>query len=192
MPLAETPPDSLPPQSLEDAYQRYRLELRRFFELNSRGGPSVDDLIQAMYLSIRKTRPHDDVRDPRQYLFRAAWNLLHTENRRLDAERGQSVSCSFEEFDVYAERSNRLWVEDDTVSQLQENELNLVLSQLPRACQFALLRQYRDNRSYREIAAEMGVTPHAVKKYIRRALTEFRKHFNMKDLGVAQEGRRRT
>ena len=66
----------------------------------------------------------------------------------------------------------------------------LVLARLPRACQFALLRQYRDNRSYKEIAAEMGVSPHAVKKYIGRALNEFRMHFNSKDLGATQEGKR--
>ena len=190
-PLADTPQNRTTLETLEEAYQRYRLELRRFFERNSRDVHAVDDLIQAMYLSVRKTQPKDDVRDPRQYLFRAAWNLLHTDNRGIEAERAQSVPCEFEEFDVYAEQSNRLWVEDDTVSQLQGDELNRVLAQLPRACQFALLRQYRDNRSYKEIAAEMGVTTHAVKKYIRRALNEFRRHFNTKDLGATQEGKRR-
>lgn len=188
--LADTPHDQAALESLEEAYQRYRLELRRFFERNSRDAQAADDLVQAMYLSIRKTQPNDDVRDPRQYLFRAAWNLLHTENRRIEAKRAQSVPCEFEEFDVYAEQSNRLWVEDDTVSELQDDELKRVLAQLPRACQFALLRQYRDNRSYKEIAAEMSVTTHAVKKYIRRALNEFRRHFNSKDLGATQEGKR--
>ena len=82
--LADTSHNQTPLESLEDAYQRYRLELRRFFERNSHDAPIVDDLLQAMYLSIRKTQPNDLVRDPRQYLFRAAWNLLHTENRRID------------------------------------------------------------------------------------------------------------
>jgi RNA polymerase sigma factor (sigma-70 family) len=150
----------------------------------------VDDLIQALYVSIQKTRLTDDIRDPRQYLFRAAWNLLHTENRRILAKRAQVVPCEFEEFDAYADQSNRLWIEDDTLGYVQDDEFNRVLTQLPRACQFAVLRQYRDNRSYKEIAAEMVVTPHAVKKYIRRALNEFRRHFNSKRLGAAQEGKR--
>lgn len=188
--LADTPHNPAL-ESLEDAYQRYRLELRHFFERNSRDVHAVDDLIQTMYLSIRKTQPNDDVRDPRQYLFRAAWNVMHTENRRIEAERAKSVPFEGEEFDVYAEQSNRLWVEDDTLSELQDEELNRILAQLPRACQFALLRQYRDNRSYKEIAAEMGVTAHAVKKYIRRALNEFRMHFNSEDRGATQEGKRK-
>lgn len=139
-------------------------------------------------MSIRKTRLTEDIRDPRQYVYRAAWNLLHTENRRIQAERAQVVPCEFEEFNAYADRSNRLWIEDDTAAHLQNDELNRLLAQLPRACQFAVLRKYRDNRSHKEIAQEMGVTVHAVKKYIRRGLNEFRRHFNSEDLGSTQDG----
>jgi RNA polymerase sigma factor (sigma-70 family) len=150
----------------------------------------VDDLTQAMYLSLKKTRPADDVHDPRQYLFGVAWHLLHDENRRVEAERSQLVGCNFDEFDTYADCSNRLWVEDDTASDQQRAELDRVLAQLPAACQVAVLRQYRDNRSYAEIARELGVTTHAVKKYIVRALNHFRAHFNSYGLGAAQEGKR--
>lgn len=150
----------------------------------------MDDLIQALYCSIRKTRVTEEIRDPRQYVFRAAWNLLHTENRRIQTERAQVVSCEFDDFDTYADQSNRLWIEDDTAGHLQDDEFNRVLAQLPRACQFAVLRKYRDDRSHKEIAQEMCVTVHAVKKYIRRALNEFRRHFNSKDLGATQEGKR--
>ena len=46
----------------------------------------------------------------------------------IEAERTQSVSCEFEAFDGYADQSNRLWVEDDAVSQLQDDEFNRVLA----------------------------------------------------------------
>ncbi len=156
--LVTTPHNRTAVENLEKAYQQYRLELRRFFELNSYDTQAVDDLIQALYLSIRKTRATDDIRDPRRYMFRAAWNLLHTESRRIHSKRAQTVPCELEEFDNYADRSNRLWIEDDTEERLQGDELNRVLAQLPRACQFAVLRKYRDNRSHIEIAREMGVT----------------------------------
>lgn len=190
-PLANTPHSETRRETLEDAYRRYRLELRRFFALNSRDPHAVDDLIQSMYLSVKKTRPAAEVRDPRQYVFRIAWNLLHTENRRLQAERSQNVSCEPAELDAYAERSNRLWVEDDTSAQVEHGELERVLAQLPRACRVALLRQIRDNRSYNEIAAELGVTPHAVKKYIMRALNHFRMYFNSTELGAQTQRKRR-
>jgi RNA polymerase sigma factor (sigma-70 family) len=178
-------------ERLEDAYQRYRQELRNFFARKSRDPQTVDDLIQTMYLSLKKTRPPQEVRDPRQYLFGVAWNLLHDANRRAETERARRVGCNYDEFDAYADRSNRLWVEDDATSEQQRFELERVLSQLPAACQVAVIRQYRDNRSYAEIARELGVTTHTVKKYIVRALNHFRAHFNSRDLDAAREGKRR-
>jgi RNA polymerase sigma factor (sigma-70 family) len=175
---------------LEEAYQRYRTELRQFFAHRSRDPHSVDDLIQTMYVSLKKTRPAGDVRDPRQYLFGMAWHLLHNENRRVATARGRSVDCNFDEFDVHADRSNRLWVEDDTALDQQRAELNRVLAQLPPACQLAVLRQYRDNRSYAEIASELNVTTHTVKKYMVKALNHIRLHFQSVEQGARQEGKR--
>jgi RNA polymerase sigma-70 factor (ECF subfamily) len=175
------------PEGLEEAYQQYRLELRHFFELNARDPQAAADLLQTLYLRVRKSRPPDDVRDPRQYLFRAAWNLLHSENRRTRAERARAVACAPNEFEAYADRSNRLWVEDDTGTALSQAELDSALSQLPRACQVTMVRKYRDNKSYKEIAAELGVSVHAVKKYVMRSLNHFRMHLNARDLGEDRE-----
>lgn len=186
--LPDSPHDRKP-DLLEDAYQRYRAELRQLFVRKSRDPHAVDDLIQTMYLSLKKTRRPDYVQDPRRYLFGIAWHVLHDANRRIDAERSQSVGCNFDEFDVHAQRSNRLWVEDDTASEQQRAELDRVLRELPFACQFTVLRLYRDNRSYADVARELGVTTHAVKKYVVRALNHFRAHFNTADLG-AQKGKR--
>lgn len=142
-----------------------------------------------MYLSLKKTRPVDDVQDPRLYLFGMAWHLLHSENRRTDAERRKTVGCNFDEFDVHAERSNHLWVEDDTSSDQQRAELDRLLSQLPSACRVAVLRQYRDNHSYSQIARELNVSTHAVKKYIMRALNHIRMHYG-RELDTHQKRKR--
>ncbi len=173
-----------PEEGLEQAYQRYRLELRHFFELNARDAQSVDDLMQMMYLQLLKSRPGEPVREPQSYLFRMAWNVLHTSNRRARLERDRGRPLDAAALDALADRSNSLWVEDDTGWALQQDEIERVLSQLPRVCQIALLLQYRDNRSYKEIAQDLGVSVHTVKKYIMRALNHFRMHFNS-----AQSGR---
>lgn len=173
--------------SLGDAYQRYRLELTRFFELNSRDPNAVDDLMQTMYLQLTSQRTGAPVRDPQRYLFRTAWNLLHTVNRRERNERGRELKWEIDEFDLHADRSNRLWVEDDASLALQQDEIERTLAELPHACRVAMLRQYRDNRSYKQIASELGVSVHAVKKYIVRALNHFRMHFNSMDDAEARE-----
>lgn len=146
--------------------------------------------MQTMFLQLMKDRPGEEVRDPPQYLFRAAWNVLHNVNQRARRERNRLVSWDSAEFDANADRSNRLWVEDDTSTALQQAELDRALSQLPRACRVAVLRQYRDNKSYKEIAKELGVSVHAVKKYIMRSLNHFRMHLNAMDLGESQERNR--
>lgn len=170
--------------NLEEAYLRYRLELRTFFQLNSRDPQSVDDLMQTMYLQLLKSRSDDAVHDPRNYLFRTAWNVLHLQNRRGAAERKHvTLSVDAAGLETLIGRSNGLWVEDDTSTALTHAELERVLNQLPRSCQVALLRQYRDRRSYKEIAEELGVTVHAVKKYIMRALSHFSIYFNSQRTG---------
>jgi RNA polymerase sigma factor (sigma-70 family) len=167
-----------PVEGLEQAYRRYRSELRCFFELNSRDPHAVDDLMQMMYLQLLNNRPDTPVREPQNYLFRMAWNVLHTANRRARTERERALTLDVQTLEALAERSNCLWLEDDTSSTLQQAEIERVLGELPRVCQVALLRQYRDNRTYKEIAQELGVTVHTVKKYTMRALNHFRMHFN--------------
>ena len=161
--------------------------------MNARDPHAVDDLIQNLYLSMmnrtaRAGASTEDVRDPRRYLFRMAWNVLHSENRRRRAELARKVSCDAGDLEMLADRSNLLWVEDDTGYRAQRAELDRALGSLPRACQIAVLRQYRDNKSYKEIAAELGVTTHTVKKYITRALQHFRVQLDVRSLGLSQAG----
>lgn len=179
------------PDGVIQAYQWYRLELLRFFELNSRDKDVVNDLMQTMFLQLIKGRPTAArVRDPRLYLFRTAWNVLHNANQTARRKRHLFVSCNVEELDRRAQPSNQLWVEDDGSSRVQQAELNRALAMLPRACQIAMLRQYRDNKSYKEIAAELGVTTHTVKKYMMKALNHLRVQLNVTMHGLDQDGER--
>ena len=143
--------------------------------------------MQTMFLQLSKDRSPVEVRDPRQYLFRSAWNVLHNANQRAQRERRLFESYEASALDQLANQSNRLWVEDDTSSRVERAELDRALSQLPRACQIAVLRQYRDNKSYKEIADELGVSVHAVKKYVMRALNHLRMHFNGMEPGRAAD-----
>src|SRR5690349_8468188 len=104
--------DSRPlPESLIEAYQRFRLELRNFFRLNTREQQAVDDLMQTLFLQLLKERPGAEVRDPRQYLFRAAWNVLHNANKRARRERDRVAAWENVEFETQGNRSSILWVE---------------------------------------------------------------------------------
>src|SRR6185437_9392638 len=60
-----------------------------------------------------------------------------------------------------------------TVVQLTER-IDLALANLPSPWRVALLRSRRDGWTYRQIADELHVSPHTVKKYIVKALAHLR------------------
>jgi len=168
-------------ETLEQAYERYRAELRRFFEVNAPRTQAVDDLMQEMFLNLINSQPTAELRDAQRYLFRVAWNVLHSNNRRAGREPKHRVSSSAAELDSHAQRSNRLWVEDDCTSALAQEQLDRALSKLPALCQASVLLHYRDGRTYKQIALELGITVHTVKKYIMKALNEVRIEFNVSE-----------
>jgi RNA polymerase sigma factor (sigma-70 family) len=171
-------PDS-PGGSAEQAYQQYRAELRRFFECQLREPQNVDDLMQIVCERLVRYPPADTLREPHRYLYRIAWRVLNEANRRLAREQRQILTCDAQELEALAEEFGTLWVEGEDNESAAEQNIERVLAELPKACQVALLRQRRDGLSYKEIALELGVSVHTVKKYIVRALDHFRQHFQM-------------
>lgn len=169
------------PGKLKEVYEQFRGQLRRFFEVNARHPQSVDDLMQEMFLQLLKSRPTTELRDVQGYLYQTAWSVVNTAHRRARREPQHVLSCDAENIELHADRSNRLWVEDDTSTTIAQDQVAAALDQLPRLCQAAVLLRYRDGRSYEEIAAQLGCTKHTVKKYIMRALNQCRMQFDAGD-----------
>jgi RNA polymerase sigma factor (sigma-70 family) len=177
-----TAPDpQAPPDGLQQACELYRQELRRFFKAHARNPDVVDDLVQVVYLRLLSSRPTEPILDPRQYMYRVAWNELHRENGRWGREQQRAVTCEPKELVQLSEYIDALWI-DNSTEELESEQVNRALRQLPVVCQVAFLRKNRDGWSYKEIAEELKVTPHAVKKYIVKALAHFRAHFITSDV----------
>jgi RNA polymerase sigma factor (sigma-70 family) len=168
-----------PPEPLEQAYEQYRAELRRFFKCQLREPQTVDDLMQMVVERLLRYPPQGVLRQPQRYLYRIAWRVLNEANRRAQREQRQLISCDVQELEALADEFGTLWTQSSAEEDVEEERLESVLCQLPKACQVALLRQRRDGLSYKDIAAELGVSVHTVKSYIVRALEHFRTHFQM-------------
>lgn len=167
----------------EQAYRLYRAELHRFFQSRLREPQNVDDLMQVVCERLLRYPPAGVLREPHRYLYRIAWRVLNETNRRTQRERRQMITCDAQELEALAEEFGTLWVDDEDRESSAEEHLERVLSELPKVCQIALLRQRRDGRSYKEIARELNVSVHTVKKYIVRALDHFRQHFRIRRQG---------
>lgn len=177
------PEQKIPPNDVEEAFERYRGELRQFFSAYA-GRPEVaDDLVQAVALRLVKSRPAEPIHDMRLYVYRLAWNELHRENGGWRVEKRHLVTCEPQELQQLSEYADRLWF-DNSSEQVEQEELDETFRSLPVVCQVAFLRKNRDGWSYQQIAEELKVTPHTVKKYIVRALTYFRAHFSTADVGA--------
>ena len=164
-----------------DLYKRFQVELRHFFQINARNPNSVDDLMQEMFLALLQGNPSGELRNAQAYLFQVAWNVLNGMNRRARREPQHMVPLDSPEFEGHAERSRGLWVEDDSSSSLAEARWEAVLEKLPPLWQTAVLRHYRDGKTCQEVADEIGCSRAAVKKYVAKALNEFRIHFTSND-----------
>jgi RNA polymerase sigma-70 factor (ECF subfamily) len=175
-----TPEQKTSPDALEDAFELYRAELRRFFSAYAARPQVADDLVQAVALRLIKYRPTEPILDARLYVYRLAWNELHRENGGWRLEKQHMVSCEPQELQQLSDYADRLWL-DNSSEAVEQQELDQTFRRLPVVCQVAFLRKNRDGWSYQEIAEELQVTPHTVKKYIVRALTHFRSHFGAAD-----------
>jgi RNA polymerase sigma factor (sigma-70 family) len=164
-------------EALGEMYAEYRAELRRFFARQSRNVHNAEDLLQEMYLTLLRFPPKETLRQPLDYLFRAAWHVVNNANRRAQQEQEKAASGDHETLDWLSGRSGRLWAGDIAEQLSTEQQLQRLLGPLPPACQTAIILLRRDGLTYQEIAVEMGVSVHTVKKYIARALAHFNAAF---------------
>jgi len=159
------------PQDLRALYLEYRRALQRFFR---RYRPAhADDLVQAVYLEAVAKRPRGVVHDPLRYLFGIALNLLRSDYRRSARERARFVSMDPQSLDDLPVHKSA-WTDDSEQDSQLTERIDLALANLPSPWRVALLRSRRDGWTYRQIADELHVSPHTVKKYIVKALAHLR------------------
>ena len=123
---------------------------------------------QARMLRVPKDRL---IENPEGYLFTIARNLLRErglEGRRQQLERDvddPAIQDEISEAPEYGEEIDR---------QVYKERLHRALRELPPKCQAAVLMHYWKNMTYEEIAPQLGISPHMVKKYVSKALAHCR------------------
>lgn len=161
----------IPPEQLRDLYTQYRSALHRYFQQRRPG--QAEDLVQIVFLEALGSRPHETVAEPLRYLFGVASNVLHNHYRRSKRESSRYTATDPHELEAVPESCGTWSSNDDQGAELMQQAFEEI-TRLPKACQVAFIRSRRDGWSYQQIAEELQVTPHAVKKYIVKALAHLR------------------
>lgn len=139
-------------QPHEPALRAYLLS--RFPSLNDH-----DDVVQETYTRLLRAQAAGNVRFAKAFLFTTARNAALDLFRRRRVTPMQSMS----ELKELAALEEPLGVVE-TVSQQQEFEiLAEAVRALPDRCREVIMLRYRDGLSYKEIAAQLGISPETVK-----------------------------
>jgi len=140
----------------------------------------ADDLVQALWERLLRYPPREAVMAPQDYLYRVAWMVLHRHRarRRLDQAR---ITYDQDVIEKLADRPVAAPYGDILEQLCTEQQLARILGQLPPHWQAAIVLLKRDGLSYQEIAGELGLSVHTVKKYIARALAHFKSRLSSAD-----------
>jgi RNA polymerase sigma factor (sigma-70 family) len=160
------------PAFVTEILQKHDQRLRSFLARRlQQAAADLPDLVQEVYLRLMRVPNAQTIRSPQAYLFTVALHVLH--QHRL------SLASAPESVDIAeALPSLRARDGDNPAEQVESwdrlEELDRILSQLPRQTYavFVLHRQYGYSRE--EIAAKLGLSYAMVKKHLAQALVHCR------------------
>ncbi|MFT3792976.1 MAG: sigma-70 family RNA polymerase sigma factor [Rudaea sp.] len=156
---------------MDALYRKYSEALRRFLVRRRVERDEVADIVQETYCRVLTSGEAEAIRHPRAYLFRVANNVaLNAAKRRRTVGEDQNVDIDDVEIaDEQPSAYRRL---------KSEQELAIVrgaLTQLAPKCREVFVLNRFQQRSYAEIARELGLSVSMVEKYVSQALAHLRK-----------------
>lgn len=170
-PDTDIQPPSPPANSPVSVAEQYGKPLERYLMRRIRDGQDVRDLAQEVYLRLLRVGKAELAGDSPAYLYWIASHVVYEFKLRAKRER-----VVFDSDAVDALTEHPAEVERDPISEEldREGQLNRALKRLPPAYRAVILMHKRDGLSFEEVARELQLSKHTVKKYVGRALAALR------------------
>lgn len=149
-------------------FTAHQAALNGFFRRRLANPWDAQDLAQEVYVRLLRVDGGEEssIANPEAYLFTVASNLVK-EHAVLQKRRGQVVDMAQVLLELEAPQGS---AEDEAEREFRRRRLAEVLDRLPPRCKAVMLMQHRDGMSYEEMAVQLGVSTHMVKKYVVKAL----------------------
>ncbi len=152
-------------------FEKYQAELHRFLVRRLRAGQDSDDLAQEVYLRLLRLEKSEIVQQPQAYVYTIASHVVS--QFRMRRERGV-VTFDSRAADEAAERPAGP-ANDELVERIgSEAEVERILGLLPPTHRAVFVMCKRNGQSYVDIARQLGLSVHTVKKYIHEATVRIR------------------
>lgn len=142
--------------------ERWNRSLMLFLRQRVRTGADIEDLAQETYLRLLRSDGLDHVENPQAYLLTVASHVLAEWRRR---ERSVGAAASEMEIDELVELATP---EFELEAQISQARLTDALNQAPSMMRAALILRLRDDRSYKDIARDLGLTDRQVRRMLAK------------------------
>jgi RNA polymerase sigma factor (sigma-70 family) len=182
-------PPSAQARWFADEVQPHEPALRAYLQARFPALGDFDDIVQESYARLLRAQAAGRVRYARALLFTTARNaaLDILRRRRLLP---MATAIDFEELSVREEGTGTAHQVD------QRYELEVLadaVRALPDRCRQVIMLRYLDELSYKEIAAQLGISPETVKVHMAKGMRRCAAFFVERGLmvappGAAQEG----
>ena len=148
-------------------FDEYHTELHRYLVGRLRGRPvEAADVAQETYLRLLRMKNTDAIEHPHAYVYRVATNVI----RELGIKEQTQARLPEHLTDTSMQGDACEQPEDAVERQLHLQHLDRALSRLPPKTRAALLLKKRDGLTREEIATQLGISVHTVKKHLLKAM----------------------
>jgi RNA polymerase sigma factor (sigma-70 family) len=168
---------------LTDWFRQWRRPLRRFL-LGKAGVPAadVDDVAQEVFLRLMRYEKGELVDHPQAYLYKVASNVatewsIRARNRQPHDETWLAHLVDREQPDTELERAE------------SEDEIERALNTLTPYQREVMKLFFVDEKSYAEIATQLGESVRSVTRQFRKSYEKLRRELDPQLLGVITHGR---
>ena len=148
--------------------------LQAFLFRRVRRPPDAADLAQEVYLRMLRVPDIEAIRNPQSYLLTVASNLVK-EHARHGYEERSALDVQDPQVEEQLAGLSSFAGDLDIDHDHRVKRLREVLDQLPPKCRAVVVLQYWHHQSYEEIAQQLGISTHMVKKYLSQALVHCRR-----------------